>query len=155
MSDGESEASVRTAVARLHVAMADVANGDVSAIKSLYSHTDDATSFYGWGGYEKGWDAVSRRWDWAGAQFKGGTVRYQNISTVVTPEMFYVTDIETYENQRVAGVEDITGWSNRVTHIFRREAGEWRLVHRHGNRLEGQYEPSGRLGRVSIKPAGR
>ena len=35
---------------------------------------DDATSFYGWGGYEKGWDAVSRRWDWAGQQFKGGTV---------------------------------------------------------------------------------
>jgi ketosteroid isomerase-like protein len=147
MSDTEVEASVRTAVAQLHAAMAKVANGDVSAIKNLYSHTADATSFYGWGGYEKGWEAVSRRWDWAGAQFKSGTVHHENISIVVTPEMFFVTDVETFENQRVADVETITGWSNRVTHIFRREAGEWRLVHRHANRLEAQYQPSARLGR--------
>ena len=141
----ELETSVRAAIARLHAAMADVANGDVSAIKSLYSHGFDATSFYGWGGYEKGWEAVSKRWDWAGAQFRGGSVRYENISTVMTPELFYVTDIETFEGQRVASVEGVTGWSNRVTHIFRREEGEWRLLHRHGNRLESQYEPSARL----------
>ena len=30
--------------------MAKVANGDVSEIKALYSHSADATSFYGWGG---------------------------------------------------------------------------------------------------------
>jgi ketosteroid isomerase-like protein len=145
MTNAEADASVKAAIARLHAAMAKVANGDVSAIKSLYSHTPDATSFYGWGGYEKGGEAVARRWDWAGRQFKGGTVRYENVSTVVTPEMFYVTDIETFDDQRVAGVEGITGWSNRVTHIFRREAGEWRLVHRHGNRLEAQHEPSIKL----------
>ena len=63
-----------TAIANLHAAMARVANGDVSGIKALYSHGDDATSFYGWGGYEKGWDAVSRRWDWA------GTVSYTHLT---------------------------------------------------------------------------
>lgn len=147
MSEAKVDASVRAAIERLHAAMAKVANGDVSAIKSLYSHTDDATSFYGWGGYESGWDKVSRRWDWAGSQFKGGSVRYENISTVVTPDLFYVTEIETYTNQSVANVEGKTGWSNRVTHIFRREAGEWRLVHRHGNRLEAQFEPSAKLAR--------
>jgi SnoaL-like domain len=145
MSNGDFEASVAAAIAQLHAAMAKVANGDVSDIKALYSHSDDATSFYGWGGYEKGWQAVSQRWDWAGAQFKGGTVRYESVSRVITPELFYVTDIETFESQRVANTEGITGWSNRVTHIFRREAGEWRLLHRHGNRLESQYQPSTRL----------
>ena len=118
MSNEEVEASVRAAIARLHAAMAKVANGDVSAIKALYSHTAEASSFYGWGGYEKGWEAVSRRWDWAGAQFKGGTVRHENISTVITSEMFYVTDIETFQGQHVANVESTTGWSNRVTHFF-------------------------------------
>src|SRR3954470_5192347 len=108
MNDDQVEVSVRAAIARLHAAMAKVANGDVSAIKALYSHTAEATSFYGWGGYEKGWDAVSKRWDWAGDRFKGGTVRHENISTVITSEMFYVTDIETFENQRVADVEDVT-----------------------------------------------
>jgi ketosteroid isomerase-like protein len=145
MTDKELEVSVHAAIARLHAAMARVANGDVSDIKRLYSHTADATSFYGWGGYEKGEQAVSKRWDWAGQQFRGGTVRHENITTVITPEMFYVTDIETFESQRVAGVEGLTGWSNRVTHIFRREQGEWRLIHRHANRLEAQHEPSTRM----------
>lgn len=141
--------SVCDAIARLHRAMARVAMGDVSEIKALYSHTADATSFYGWGGYEKGWEGVSERWDWAARQFQGGRVSYENVSTVVTPDMFFVTDIESYADQRVAGVEGTTGWSNRVTHVFRRENGEWRLVHRHGNRHEAQFEPSTRLARTS------
>lgn len=145
MTDAALEASVEAAIARLHRAMAQVANGDVSAIKALYAHCDDATSFYGWGGYEKGWAAVSARWDWAGRQFQGGSVGYERVSTVITPDLFYVTDIETYSGQRMAGVDGLTGWRNRVTHIFRREAGEWRLVHRHGNRLEAQFEPNQRL----------
>jgi ketosteroid isomerase-like protein len=132
------------AVSRLHAAMAKVAKGDISAIKALYTHGDDATSFYGWGGYEKGWEAVSRRWDWAGRQFKGGTVSYLNVTTVVTAELAYTTDIETFK-VKMEGMDQATQWSNRVTHIFRLEQGAWRLVHRHANRLETQYEPSTRL----------
>ena len=147
MTDAKLEASVHAAIARLHAAMARVGMATSLTIKRLYSHTADATSFYGWGGYEKGEEAVSKRWDWAGAQFKGGMVRHENITTVITPELFYVTDIETFENQRVTGVEGVTGWSNRVTHIFHREEGEWRLLHRHANRLEAQHEPSAKLGR--------
>ncbi|HEY1628958.1 MAG TPA: nuclear transport factor 2 family protein [Tepidisphaeraceae bacterium] len=145
MTDAELKASVVAAIARLYAAMAKVANGDVSEIKRLYSHGDVATSFYGWGGFEKGDAAVSKRWEWAGQQFKGGSVRHENITTVITPEMFYTTDIETFSDQRMAGVEGVTGWSNRVTHIFRREDGEWRLIHRHANRLEAQHEPSTRM----------
>ena len=145
MTDAQLKSSVKAAIARLYVAMAKVANGDISEIKRLYSHSADATSFYGWGGYEKGDQAVSKRWDWAGQQFRGGSVRHENITTVITPDMFYTTDIETFSDQRMAGVEGVTGWSNRVTHIFRREDGEWRLIHRHANRLEAQYEPSTRM----------
>ena len=52
-----------TAIARLHAAMAKVANGDICGIKALYAKTGDATSFYGWGCYEKGWDAVPKGGD--------------------------------------------------------------------------------------------
>ena len=133
-----------TAIARLHAAMAQVANGDISAIKALYAHTEYASSFYGWGGYEKGWAAVSKRWDWAGQQFKGGKVSYENVTTVESPELAYTTDIETFE-ARMEGMDEPTRWSNRVTHIFRLEDGEWRLAHRHANRLEERYAPSARL----------
>ena len=132
------------AIARLRAALAKVANGDVSGIKALYAKSDDATSFYGWGGYEKGWDEVSRRWDWAGQQFKGGSVGHENITTVIAGEMAYTTDIETFQ-VRMDGMDAPTQWSNRVTHIFRLEDGDWRLVHRHANRLEDQFKPSTRL----------
>ena len=136
------------ALARLRAALGAVANGDVAPIKAFYSHAGDATSFYGWGGYEKGWEAVSRRWDWAGQQFKGGTVELENVTTVVGAEIAYTTDIETF-SVRMDGMDRPTRWSNRVTHVFRREGGEWRLVHRHANRLEDRYKPSTRLGPVA------
>jgi ketosteroid isomerase-like protein len=138
--------SFAAAIARLHAAMAKVANGDISDVNALYSHREDATSFYGWGGYEKGWAAVSKRWDWAGQQFQGGRVTYENVTTVVSSDLAYTTDIETFE-ARMAGMEEPACWSNRVTHIFRLEGGEWRLVHRHANRLEERYSPSTRLQR--------
>jgi ketosteroid isomerase-like protein len=140
----ETSQPFQVAVARLHAAMSKVADGDTSAIRALYAHTEEATSFYGWGGYERGWEAVSRRWDWAGRQFKGGTVSYENVTTIVTAELAYTTDIETFK-VRMDGMAEPTQWSNRVTHIFRILNGEWRLLHRHANRLETRFEPSTRL----------
>jgi len=137
--------SFAAAIERLHAAMGDVANGDVRAIKALYSHSAEATSFYGWGGYEMGWEAVAKRWDWAGQQFKGGVVSYQPLTRVESGDLGLTTDIETYHMNAMSGLDGATGWTNRVTHVFRREAGEWRLLHRHGNRLEDQYQPGQRL----------
>src|SRR5262245_64973024 len=113
MSGQAMPAGLVAAIARLHAAMGEVANGDTSGIKALYAHSDDASSFYGWGGYEKGRDAVEKRWDWAGRQFKGGTVSYQNVTSVVTAELAYTTDIETL-NVCVDGMDQPTQWSNRV-----------------------------------------
>jgi ketosteroid isomerase-like protein len=140
----DSRDAFPAALARLRDALAQVANGDIEPMKALYSHSGDATSFYGWGGYEKGWEAVSKRWDWAGEQFKGGAVEHTNVTTVIGVDLAYTTDIETFR-VRMAGMEAATQWSNRVTHIFRFEEGGWRLIHRHANRLEDQFEPSGRL----------
>jgi ketosteroid isomerase-like protein len=139
-----ADPSIDAAIAQLRSAMADVANGRTAAIKALYEHSDDATSFYGWGGYERGWAAVDRRWDWAGQQFQGGSVSYEPLTRIASGDLFYETVIETFVC-RMAGKADPVTWANRVTHIFRRSNSEWRLLHRHANRLEGQYVPALRL----------
>jgi ketosteroid isomerase-like protein len=136
MTNDPDDVGFSQALERLHAAMAAVAMGDVSLIKALHSKRDDVTSFYGWGGYEKGWDAVSKRWDWAGTQFLGGTVAHETVSTIVSGDLAYAAQLETFNARRPSGPEPVH-WTNRVTHIFRREDGEWRLVHRHANRLEG------------------
>ena len=143
-SEPSPQHSFPAALAQLRAALADVANGDVAAIKELYSHSAEATSFYGWGGYETGWDEVSRRWDWAAQQFRGGTVSHRNLTTVVGTELALVTDVETFE-VRMAGNAEPSHWTNRVTHVFRFEDGAWRLLHRHANRFEDRYEPADRL----------
>jgi ketosteroid isomerase-like protein len=136
MTNDPDDVGFSQALERLHAAMAAVAMGDVSLIKALHSKRDDVTSFYGWGGYEKGWDAVSKRWDWAGAQFLGGAVIHETVSTIVSGDIAYAAQLETFNARRPSGPEPVQ-WTNRVTHIFRCEDGEWRLVHRHANRLEG------------------
>jgi ketosteroid isomerase-like protein len=140
MSDGMPD-GLRRAIERLHAAIGRAAAGDPAPIQELYSHRDDVTAFYGWGGYERGWAAVSGRWNWAAAQFAGGTVAYENLTTIVTAQLAYTTDLETFR-VRLAGVEGPVEWSNRVTHVFRLEDGEWRLVHRHANRLTSQAPAS-------------
>jgi hypothetical protein len=56
-------------------------SGDARAIEALCSRRDDVTAFLGWGGHERGWEQVGEHWDWAGQQFKGGPVTYQNLTT--------------------------------------------------------------------------
>jgi ketosteroid isomerase-like protein len=139
-------ADLQAAIEQLHAAIGRAAAGDPAPIQALYSHRDDVTAFYGWGGYERGWDAVRRRWTWAASQFGGGTVQYETLTAVATPALAYATEVETFR-VRVAGVDGPVEWSNRVTHIFRREEGAWRLVHRHANRLEPQVPAAESLSR--------
>jgi ketosteroid isomerase-like protein len=141
----DADEGVRQVIERYHAAMNAVVSGDASPMKALHSHRDDATGFYGWGGYEVGWKRVSKRWDWAADQFKGGEpVTYERLTTVITAELAYTTEIETIR-ARVDGMDKPTQWSIRVTLIFRLEDGKWRLIHRHANRLESQYKPNARL----------
>jgi len=140
-------APLHPAVESLVAAMHTLMSGDAGAIKALYSHRDDVTSFFGWGGYERGWEAVSRRWDWAAEQFRGGgPVTYEHLTVVTAPGLVVTTHIETLRSRLAGGATGPTEWSNRVTHVFRLEDGAWRLVHRHANRLEARYEPGSRLG---------
>jgi ketosteroid isomerase-like protein len=123
------------AVRKLREAMTKVVTGDPSAIKALYSHEEDVTGFYDFCGCEKGWKAVSKRWDWAASQFHGGWASYENLSAGTSGDMGFTVDIETL-HLAINGKPEPAERTNRVTHIFRMEDNEWRLVHRHANRFE-------------------
>lgn len=49
-----------------------------------------------------------------------------------TPDLGYIVEIEKY-NAKLIGREDVVSVALRVTSIFRREDGTWKLVHRHGD----------------------
>jgi ketosteroid isomerase-like protein len=118
--------------ARVDAAVLAVGNGDSSEWEAIYSHADDATLFGGWGGPgEKGWVQLAARWKMVTGRYRSVTLQIERISEHVTPDMAVTVEIARGEAQFSNGASGPIAL--RVTHVFRREHGQWRLVHRHAD----------------------
>jgi ketosteroid isomerase-like protein len=118
-------------------------NGDPTLWKQNASRRDDVTIMGAWGAYEKGWNEVGPRYDWAAARFRpnGAKVKVEYLSSGVSGDLAYTVAIERSE----VGLVDRdkpAPMPLRVTHIFRREEGSWKLVHRHADPLIGKTAPA-------------
>jgi ketosteroid isomerase-like protein len=54
-------------------------------------------------------------------------------------DLAYTVWIERGET-RVVGSDELRPSSLRVTHIFRREEGAWKIIHRHADAIMGKIE---------------
>ena len=136
MSDqsGEAHASFRQAAERMREATDQFVAGDVALWKAVCSQTDDATIAGGWGDYERGWAEVGPRYEWAAGRFRGGEISHEIVATGVSGDLAYSFHIER-GMVRLVGVDEPAPMALRVTHIYRREGGEWKLLHRHADPL--------------------
>jgi ketosteroid isomerase-like protein len=117
-------------LARVDAAQRELQNGRPEAFKALWSHADDITLSGGFGGtVEKGWEAISRRLDWVGAQFSEGTNTIERIVTKANGTLGYVVQIE-HIRFYVPGQQKESTRDYRVTMLFRREPEGWRIIHR-------------------------
>jgi ketosteroid isomerase-like protein len=62
----------------------------------------------------------------------GSATGFDNISTVVTPELSYLVEVERLR-AKVGGRTEASELALRVTTILRLEQGNWRIVHRHAD----------------------
>jgi len=107
----------------------------------LWSYADDVTIFGGYGAYEQGWDKVGPRVNWAAARFlcaTGGA--YEALAADCIGELGYATGIERC-HATVADRADPAEIVLRVTHLFRREQGRWKLCHRHADAVTAVIAP--------------
>ncbi len=111
--------------------------GDPTLWKQNASQRDDATILGAFGGYEKGWNEVGPRYDWASSQYKnsGAKVNVEYISVVVSGDLGYTVAIERQEDVLFGGQGNPTRRALRVTQVFRKEGGAWKLLHRHADPL--------------------
>lgn len=117
-------------LARVDAAQLELQNGRVAPFKALWSRGPDTTLSGGFGGtIEKGWDAIDRRLDWVATQFSNGTHEHQRVAASVSGDLGYVVQLE-HIRFVPPGKTEAVARDYRVTLIFRREAGEWRLLHR-------------------------
>jgi ketosteroid isomerase-like protein len=117
-------------------------NGDPTLWKQHVSQRDDATIFGGWGAYERGWNEVGPRYDWAAARFResGAKVQVEYLASSVSGDLAYTVAIERSE-ALVLGQDKPAPLALRVTHIFRKEDGLWKLMHRHADPLMDKTAP--------------
>jgi ketosteroid isomerase-like protein len=114
-------------------------NGDARLWKENASHADDAMIMGAWGAWEKGWPAVSDRYDWAVARFRDSqaSLDVDYLSTFESGDLAVTVAVER-ATVRLAGQSEVRPMALRVTHVFRREDGEWKLVLRHADPLVGK-----------------
>jgi ketosteroid isomerase-like protein len=118
-------------------------NGDATLWKQNASRAADSTIMGAWGAYEKGWDQVGARYDWAASRFQrgGSTVKTEYLASGVSGDLAYTVAIERSEI-RLTGQERPASMMLRVTHLFRRENDVWKLIHRHADPLMEKTAPA-------------
>ena len=105
-------------------------NGSPAAYKALWSHADTVTLSGGLGGaIEKGWAAVGKRLDWVGTQFSNGTNTIERVVEYASGDLAYLVQNE-HLRYRVPQTKADATRDYRVAMVFRRESGQWRIVHR-------------------------
>src|SRR5579859_3114820 len=81
-------------ISQCQQALGDLVEGRPGPFKALWSHADDVVIMGAFGGYERGWDQVSARLDWAASGIKATDRAAENIVTVVGDNLAYTVDLE-------------------------------------------------------------
>lgn len=119
---------------RTRAALQSLVAGDPDPYLALWSHADDVTVLGGFGGWVRGWDQVRQNTASAASRFAGGQLQVEPLASGASADLAYAVWIERGA-VRLAGAEGPTPLVVRVTQIFRREDGAWKLIHRHGDQV--------------------
>jgi ketosteroid isomerase-like protein len=120
-----------TTLQRVADALAAMGSGDPEPYAALWDRSGDVTLFGAWGPIEQGHDAVTRTFEWVGSRFSDGALTPTNDVVHVAGDLACTVGSE-HGVVRVDGGEP-RPMTLRVTHVYRRVDGEWRLVHRHAD----------------------
>jgi ketosteroid isomerase-like protein len=114
--------------------------GESEPYLRLWSQGQDVTVMGAMGAYYRGPDQVKQNTEFVASRFHGGrNQQTERVAMGASGDLAYSVWIERGE-ARVTGREDYAPIALRVTHIFRRENGEWGIIHRHGDAVMEQAQ---------------
>ncbi|MBV9042999.1 MAG: nuclear transport factor 2 family protein [Acidimicrobiia bacterium] len=119
-------------IARCHEALTQQSQGRPQPFLDLWSTAEDVTIMAAVGGYEIGFERVSALLTWASKaqSFDGWSA--ETLVTSVGNDLASSVELETYIERDNGGTKEMT---LRATQVYRREDGQWRIIHRHGDIL--------------------
>ena len=124
--------AVRQTSERFYIAVNHVLRGDPAPMMAAWSHSPEATYVDPRGAIQLGWDSLQGYWEEAARLNLSSPVRISatpgELLIRVGGDLAYTVGIE---RVRVEHEDRVTGFEARATNIYRREGGEWKLIHRH------------------------
>jgi uncharacterized protein (TIGR02246 family) len=114
--------------------------GDPKPFVALLADDSDATLLGGAGGHVKGIDDIRARTSRIAARYSEGKSTTEYLSARVVGDMAYAVSIDRREILLDGGQTFVNAL--RTTHVFIRQGGEWRILHRHSDpAVEEQARP--------------
>jgi ketosteroid isomerase-like protein len=109
-------------------------SGEMQRWLEVVMLSDDFTLMQPFGGpTSHGFDTSPEHLAALASKFRNGDAMLELEASYATEDMVVLAYVERQRGE-VHGLPD-QDWSLRVTQVFRREEGEWRLVHRHADPL--------------------
>ena len=123
-----TEDEVRQTSDQFYVAVNRLVGGDAGTMDEVWAHSADVTTMHPMGGRQVGLDQVRASWEQVAQLAPGGQLRLQDPLLRVVGDLAY--EMGTESGQATLAGESVP-FSQRVTNIYRREGGTWKLVHHH------------------------
>ena len=113
--------------------------GDPEPYKALWSRGADVSLFGAFGPCKKGWHQVGKTVDWVAGRYREGAVTTEYEVVHEGADLAYTVGYEI--GDLALDGAPVTRQRLRVTQIYRREDGQWRLIHRHGDFAPADQSP--------------
>src|SRR3712207_4303715 len=124
-------ADFRHLLERVHAATGAMVNGDPEPYMALWSRADDVSLFGAWGPCKQGWTELSTTFRWVASRFgPDSDPECVDVVVHVNGDVAYTVG---YERGDMVMDGERRPTTIRVTQVYRREDGEWKLFHRHGD----------------------
>jgi ketosteroid isomerase-like protein len=123
-----SEDEVRKASKQFYAGLNSMANGDSGPLADIWSHDEAVTTMHPIGGREIGWDAVRGSFAQVGKLASKGKIELKDQLIHVVGDLAYEVGIE-YGQFLLAGEK--IAIEHRVTNIYQKQGGAWKMVHHH------------------------
>ena len=95
----------------------------------VWSHGSDVTTLHPLGSRETGWEEVRASWEQVAQAFSDGQVSIEDMVVIpLAEDVAYTLGTEHGQAKLRDEPVNIDRW---VTNIYRREEGEWKVVHHH------------------------
>jgi len=135
------DAGLQATLERMDSAHVAFHSGNPEPSKAIWSHAADVTLVGGaGGGIEMGWENVRRRLEWASAQYSRGRQRNERVRVTRSGDLALVVQYE-HIWFHTPGQDGEAERHYRVTTVLRREAAQWRIVHRHADTMMERVTP--------------